>query len=142
MGKRNIESMKKLLLKMKEEIINEISDSVSEEDVKMEKEGDVGDIHDTFVASREKEFKLLMTDRERKKLAQIEEAIKKIEEGTYGECEVCGEKIPFKRLRIMPFTKLCVECQEKSEKNEQHMQQIESQRFLKNISLDEFNVDE
>lgn len=43
-------------------------------------------------------------------LAKIEEAVSRIEEGTYGTCDQCGSAIPVARLDALPYTKLCVDC--------------------------------
>jgi len=51
----------------------------------------------------------------REKLSRMEEAVRKLEEGSYGICEDCGEDIPVDRLRVEPFAICCVKCQEKRE---------------------------
>ena len=48
-------------------------------------------------------------------LAQIEKALQKINEGTYGTCGPCGEAIPIPRLKALPFATLCVKCKERQE---------------------------
>lgn len=56
----------------------------------------------------------------RKQLAEtlemVEKALRRIEAGTYDTCEICRRKIPPERLRTIPYTSLCVECQEKQER--------------------------
>lgn len=52
---------------------------------------------------------------ESRELGQIERAIEMIREGRYGLCEVCDEKIPLTRLKALPFTPYCVECQRRQE---------------------------
>jgi DnaK suppressor protein len=54
----------------------------------------------------------------RKLLHDIDEAIRKITEGTYGICEECGEEISEKRLRILPAATLCIDCKESKEQFE------------------------
>lgn len=54
-------------------------------------------------------------ERERSSLLQIERALSKIEEGTYGQCECCGEAIDVKRLKARPFATLCIDCMEDQE---------------------------
>lgn len=56
-----------------------------------------------------------LTSRDRKELKLIEEALFRINNGSYGECESCEKKITLKRLQIMPLTALCIECQEAAE---------------------------
>jgi DnaK suppressor protein len=56
-----------------------------------------------------------LVTREHEMLYKIDEALRMIEEGTYGKCEICGQAIPESRLQAVPFAKLCVPCQEKDE---------------------------
>ena len=51
----------------------------------------------------------------RETLLKIDEALRKIDEGTYGKCEDCGEDISVERLKVLPFAIYCVDCQERRE---------------------------
>ena len=53
---------------------------------------------------------------EQKVLCQIDDALKKIEEGAYGVCESCSEKISKERLKAIPHCILCLKCKQKKEK--------------------------
>ena len=108
--------LRELLSKMRENLIKEIKQkakSESDDTIKTE----VGDIYDLASNERDRELNLLISDREREKLLQIEDAIKRIDEGSYGICEECESTIPKERLLIMPFAGLCVSCQAEMEKN-------------------------
>jgi len=108
--------LRELLSKMRENLIKEIKQkakSESDDTIKTE----VGDIYDLASNERDRELNLLISDREREKLLQIEDAIKRIDEGSYGICEECDSTIPKERLIIMPFARLCVSCQAEMEKN-------------------------
>lgn len=61
---------------------------------------------------------LRIRDRERKLIAKIDEALVRLEEGTYGICEECGEAISAERLRVRPVTTLCIRCKEEQESAE------------------------
>ncbi|MCJ7657657.1 MAG: TraR/DksA family transcriptional regulator [Anaerolineales bacterium] len=50
------------------------------------------------------------------KLVQVEGALERIEQGVYGRCEHCGKNISTARLEVIPYTELCIECQEEQEK--------------------------
>jgi DnaK suppressor protein len=71
----------------------------------------------TDVASVEtdKTLQLRIRDRERMLMTKIEEAIRRIEDGTFGECERCGEEISEPRLKARPVTTLCIECKSELE---------------------------
>ena len=66
----------------------------------------------------DRNFELRIRDRERKLIMKMQEAIKRIEDGTFGICEVCGGPISEKRLIARPVTTLCIDCKTKQEKME------------------------
>jgi DnaK suppressor protein len=70
----------------------------------------------TFVADRN--FELRIRDRERKLIGKLQEAIKRIDDKTYGICETCGEQISEKRLLARPVTTHCIDCKNRLEKLE------------------------
>ena len=73
------------------------------------------DLADTAMELRNQEFNYSVSEKERAELAGIDEALVRIEEGVYGECEECGEKITDARLKAIPWAPLCIECQEEKE---------------------------
>lgn len=73
------------------------------------------DLADQASEGYRKEFLYSLSDSDRQTLLQVEEALRRMEEGTYEECSVCGEKIPLARLKAIPWASLCIECQEKQE---------------------------
>jgi len=58
----------------------------------------------------EQEFTLSLMETEGGTLDKIESALERIEDGTYGQCEECGAKIPKKRLDAIPYTAMCIKC--------------------------------
>ena len=63
-------------------------------------------------------FTLRIRDRERKLIGKIKEALARIEDGSYGKCEECGENIGLERLKARPVTTLCIRCKEEQEQKE------------------------
>ena len=63
----------------------------------------------------EQEFTLSLMQSEGDTLQLIETALERIEEGTYGECEECGTKIPKRRLNAIPYASMCVKCASQNE---------------------------
>ncbi len=123
MDEKNKE-IRELLLKMRESLIKEIkqkADSESDDTIKTE----VGDIYDLASNERDRELNLLISDRDRDKLLQIEDAIKRIDEGTYGICEECEAPIPKERLLIMPFARYDVNCQAEMEKSQDRREGVQ-----------------
>lgn len=66
----------------------------------------------------EQSMRIRLRNRERLYLLKIEEALRRIEEGTFGECETCGEDIERRRLQARPTATLCVSCKEDEERKE------------------------
>ncbi len=66
--------------------------------------------------SLELEKRLALEKQLREQLADIEHALHKIEEGTYGLCDICGKPIAANRLEALPQASLCIECKAKNEK--------------------------
>jgi DnaK suppressor protein len=66
-------------------------------------------------------FTLRIRDRERKLIQKIKEALGRIDDGSYGKCEECGENIGRERLEARPVTTLCIECKSMQEANERKL---------------------
>ncbi len=75
-----------------------------------------GDELDLASDQQHRELSLLLSNRDRKKILAINEALENIKEGNYGVCQECGEKIGAGRLKAMPLAHYCVDCQGKIEK--------------------------
>jgi DnaK suppressor protein len=128
--------MKVILLKMKEETLQEISKSLkSGSDITSGEPS--GDIYDQASSERDRELGLLLGDREREKLRNIDEALLKIEEGEYGICEECEEDIPLGRLKVVPFARYCVKCKSDIEKQQAQTKRFEEDRVYREIALGE-----
>src|SRR4030042_5592760 len=63
----------------------------------------------------DRNFTLRIRDRERKLIRKIREAMERIEDGTYGSCEICGGEINEKRLIARPVTTMCIDCKSRME---------------------------
>ncbi len=66
----------------------------------------------------DRNFLLRIRDRERKLILKIKEALARIDDGTFGICEECGEEISEERLKARPVTTLCIQCKTKAEEEE------------------------
>jgi len=76
----------------------------------------IQDIADQASSAYTKEFLLSIGDAERRMLNQVDEALDRIRQETYGLCDGCGELIGERRLEALPFAKLCIACQEEEER--------------------------
>lgn len=115
-----MKTIKEMLIAMREDLVKEISRR-SRETAGTPPQQDIGDIYDAVSEERSRDLDLILNEHQKRTIDQIDEALERIDEGTYGECEECGVKIPKGRLRIRPFAKLCVECQEKVEREEKYV---------------------
>lgn len=107
-------AIKKFLVNMRGKLIAEISKNLTPETLSAPTE--IGDVIDQAGDERDRELSLLLTDRNKEKLLAINEALEKLKEGSYGICEECGEKIGAGRIKVIPLTKYCVNCQSRLEK--------------------------
>ena len=122
MDKQELQKFKKMLLKKKEDMLKEIQhvekDSLSKS--QRESSGDLSayTFHMADVAqdSYDREFSLgIATNVQQKMLYAIEEALKHIEDKTYGICVKCEKPIAKNRLMAIPYANLCVKCQSKED---------------------------
>ena len=114
--KNEIEYFKKRLEELKREITHVLEGSKKEVTAPDESKGysqhSADEGTDDFVRS----VNLEVTNKEFGLLRQIDRALEKIEEGTYGVCDLSGEEIPMKRLEALPYASMTVKAQEKFEK--------------------------
>ena len=73
---------------------------------------------DRATLESDRNFILRIRDRERKLIMKIREALQRMEDGTFGMCETCGDEIGIDRLKARPVTTLCIECKRRQEANE------------------------
>jgi DnaK suppressor protein len=130
------ESIKKILVKMRAELLKDL-----DKDLKSEKndfDSEIGDFYDNADTERGRQLFHLLSGRERDKLNAIDDALQRIKDGTYGSCEECGKKINKERLKIMPFAKYCVGCQTDLEKQTAKLKEgVEDEFSYKDVSIGE-----
>lgn len=78
---------------------------------------EVGDSADAAVDSANDEINSQLAELESRELGQIENALKRIERGVYGRCELCDGKISEARLNALPYTSTCIDCQREHERS-------------------------
>ncbi len=113
-NKRELEKYRRVLEQKKTVLSDELAKARSAEEETNEES--TQDIADKAVSSYTREFLYSLTDGERTVLLQIDEALNRIDDGTYGFCVNCGAVISEKRLAAVPWTPHCVDCQELAEK--------------------------
>jgi len=139
MRKEFLKKARDTLLDMKKQLRREIQDGV-----RGESEGgkDVGrDTCDLASDERDREINMILSDRDREKLMAIDDAMQHIEAKTYGMCdcgcERCDGEIGLARLKVLPFTRLCVRCQEETEKENRLLNRAEDERTFRRLTSTE-----
>jgi DnaK suppressor protein len=115
MKPEKLEMFKGLLNQRIDDLLNGAYKTVN--DMTDEKEN-FPDPNDRASLESERNFELRIRDRERKLIRKLQEAIQRIDNGTFGICDRCGGPISEKRLIARPVTTLCIECKTKEEKLE------------------------
>ena len=115
----------------KKQLLKEIQGRVKEETEGVKDEG--RDTYDLASDERDREINFILNDREREKLLAIDEALQRIKDKTYGICESCEGEIQLGRLKILPFTRLCVRCQEENEKESKRQKNVEDERGYRRL---------
>ena len=110
--KEKVESFKKLLLNRRDEVQKQISKTTHEY---VEKDEMLADAVDQAAAETDLTLAMQMKNRDREIIVQIDEALRRLEEGAFGECESCGEEIAEARIKAFPFTTLCIDCKAQQE---------------------------
>ena len=120
--KKELEIYKKLLLQIRGKIAGDLEhiegDSLSAN--QPSNTGELSDVSDMATDNYDRELNIGLASNEQQILNDIDVALKRIEEGTYGICEIYGTEIPKKRLLAMPYTRLSMKAQEEEEKNKRH----------------------
>ena len=123
--KKELERFKKLLLKQREVVCEDIN-SIEQEAATgtyNETSGELSNVPvhlaDISAENYEQEFAVGLLENKGEVAALIDEALRKIEEGTYGICEMCGGRIKKTRLQAIPYAQHCIECQRKIEEGEE-----------------------
>ncbi|HKA38020.1 MAG TPA: TraR/DksA family transcriptional regulator [Thermoanaerobaculia bacterium] len=112
--KKELEKYRRLLLDKKSSLVNELAKTKNAEEETTEES--TQDIADKAVSSYTREFLYSLNDTERNTIQQINLALSRIDDGTYGFCLNCGNAMSEKRLTAISWSRHCVDCQELAEK--------------------------
>ena len=115
MRARELNSFRKLLDERRQELMTEATLTV---DGMGENREQFPDPTDRASLEGNRNLLLRIRDRERKLITKIDEALGRIEDGSYGKCEECGQDIGIERLRARPVTTLCIDCKSLQEAQE------------------------
>jgi len=115
MNKRKLKSYQSLLNERLSVLMDASIDTV---DHMVHQRAIHADPGDRAVTETNRNFELRLRDRDRRLIGKIEDALRRIDTGTFGVCDECGESISEARLRARPVTTLCIDCKEEAERSE------------------------
>lgn len=112
MKKKDVEMFEELLHNRLQELLSHADETVSG---MTEQKENFPDPTDRAALESDRNFMLRIRDREHKLIKKVKKALDRIENGTFGICEKCGEDISIKRLKARPVTTQCIDCKTKEE---------------------------
>ncbi len=115
MNERQVEYFRRKLINWKNELLDESRDTI---EGLQDSTRAIPDVADRASEETDRALELRTRDRQRKLVAKIDAALRRIEEGEYGYCEVTGEPISLKRLDARPIATMSLEAQERHERRE------------------------
>lgn len=137
MRKTFLKKMREKLLAMRQSIMRNVQSDLQENREQSKDEG--MDTYDIASDARDREISLILTDRDRDKALAIDDALARMDEGTYGVCESCESDIAEARLEALPFTRLCVSCQAEREKEAKSMKRPEEDRSYRRLGASDLD---
>ena len=115
MTEKELKILAEKLKAWKEELIHEATKTV---DGMTTDKAQFADPTDRASMETDRNFLLRIRDRERRLITKIDKALERVEDGTFGLCDECGDDIEFKRLEARPVATLCIECKTMQEEEE------------------------
>ena len=120
--------LRKMLEDRRRELMNEVQGKIRDVRAEGNKERDVLDQGESSEVDIQEDIEFALIQMKAETLNRINEAIRRLEEGTYGNCFECGDEISGARLRALPFAVRCKDCEEARETAEQRERQMSQRR--------------
>lgn len=139
MRKAFLKSQQQKLEEMRRKVLKEMNEDLRQGREGRKEEG--MDAYDLASEERDREISFILTDREREKVQAIQEALNRIEQGSYGVCESCEADIAEGRLAALPFTRTCVTCQAEYEREAKSMRRFDDDRRYSKLGSTEAEED-
>jgi DnaK suppressor protein len=139
MRKAFLKTARETLAEMKKTLLAEIQQDLKQGRETSKDEG--MDTYDLASEARDREINFILTDRDRGKLQAIEDALERVDDGSYGVCESCESEVAEGRLQAMPFTRLCVQCQADREVEAKQNRRGDDDRAYRRLSTTDLDED-
>ena len=137
MRKAFLKKMREKLLEMRAQLLRNTQSDLQEGREQTKDEG--MDTYDIASDARDREISLILNDRDRDKALAIDDALARIDEGSYGVCEGCESDIAEALLEALPFTRLCVSCQAEREKEAKSMKRPDEDRTYRRLGASDLD---
>ena len=126
--------LRQMLEDRRRELMNEVQGRIR--DVRAEGDREVLDQGESSEVDIQGDIELALIQMKSETLNKINEALRRLEEGTYGNCFECGDEVAHARLRALPFAVRCKDCEEARETAEQRERQLTQKRGSSTLFFD------
>jgi DnaK suppressor protein len=137
-GSRRYNELKQMLLSRRRELQAQVQDKMR--DVRstgeVTKLSEVFDAGESSEADIQEDIELALIQMKSETLSRVDDALTRLEQGTYGNCFECGEEIAEKRLKALPFAVRCKDCEEAKENADQRERQVAARRGASSLFFD------
>ena len=137
-AKNRYYELKKMLEDRRRELLNEVQGRIRDVRLEGNKERDVLDQGESSEVDIQEDIEFALIQMKSETLTKIDAALRRLEDGTYGDCFECGDQISEARLRALPFAVRCKDCEEARETAEQR-ERAASKRGSSNLFFDMSN---
>ena len=134
-AKNRYNELKKMLEDRRRELLNEVQGRIRDVRLEGNKDRDVLDQGESSEVDIQEDIEFALIQMKSETLTKIDAALRRLEEGTYGDCFECGDNISEARLRALPFAVRCKDCEEARELAERR-ERVMSQRRSSGMMLD------
>ncbi len=131
--------LKHILEERRREILSEVQEKMRDVRAEGNKERDVLDQGESSEVDIQEDIEFALIQMKSETLGKVDAALRRLEEGTYGNCFECGEEIAEARLRALPFAARCKDCEEAKENSERRERMLAQKRGSSALFFDTAN---
>ena len=133
---RRYNELKKMLEHRRRELMNAVQDKIRDVRAEGGKDRDVLDQGESSEVDIQEDIEFALIQMKSETLSKVNEALRRLDESTYGNCFECGDEISEARLKALPFAVRCKDCEEAREVAEQRQRQLAARRGTSSLFLD------
>src|SRR6476659_882331 len=138
-GKNRYNELKKMLEDRRRELLNEVQGRIRDVRLEGSKDRDVLDQGESSEVDIQEDIEFALIQMKSETLGKVDAALRRLDEGTYGNCFECGEEIAEARLRALPFAARCKDCEEAKETAERRERTLAQRRGSSALFFDTAN---